>query len=100
MDCDVQELRTGATQTSTNLEALKKRVALMEDVFVHAELWEIRIELQGINQEIAPMRGKWEQTTTKLYGFDSEIENFRSQLQSTTQELDNKLTIDETLLRK
>ena len=46
------------------------------------------------------MLGKWEEAAAKLQGFDSEIENFRAQLQSTTQELDNKLSSDEALLRK
>ena len=53
-----------------------------------------------MNEKIATLRGKWDQATTKLQGFDLEMENIWAQLQSTTQELDNKLSIDEALLRK
>ena len=52
-----------------------------------------------MNEKITTMQGKWEEATTKLQGFDSEIANVRAQLQSTDQELDVKWTNDEALLR-
>ena len=56
---------TKVAQTSTNLEALEKCMALMEDVLVHAGLWEIRTKMQGMNEEICTPRGKWGEATTK-----------------------------------
>ena len=52
-----------------------------------------------MNENIATVQGKWEEATVKLQGFDSKMENVRAQLQSITQELDNKLSNDEALLR-
>ena len=53
-----------------------------------------------MNEEITAVQGTWEAATIKLQGFDSGMENVRAQILSTTQELDNKLSVDEVLLRK
>ena len=59
-------------------------MATIEDVLVHVGLLEIRARLQKTNEEIATLRGKWEEAIVKLQGFHSEIQNVQAQLQSTT----------------
>ena len=100
LDRDLQSHCTEATQTSTNLEALEKRVAMTEDMLVHSVLRAIRTELQGMTEEIAIVWGKWEEATDKLQEIDIEMETIKAQLLSTTQDWDTKLSIDETLLKK
>ena len=75
-------------------------MATTEDVLVNARLQEIRAGLHKMNEEIATLQGNWEEATIKLQRFDSEMGNVRAQLQSTTEELDNKLSNDEALMRK
>ena len=55
-------------------------MAMTEDLLVHDGLWEIKVELQKKNEEIATILGKWEEPTVQLQGFDSEIGNVRAQL--------------------
>ena len=68
LEHNVQNHRTEATHTSTNLEVLEKCVVMMEDFLIHAGLWELRSELQGMQEEIAAIPGKWEEATIKLQG--------------------------------
>ena len=70
LDCELQNYRSEVAQTSAKLEALEKCVAVMEDVLVHAGLWELRTELQGTKEEIGVIWGKWEEVIVKLQGFD------------------------------
>ena len=73
-------------------------MAVIEGCVGYAGLLEIRAELQKRNEEIAIIWEKWEEAIVKLQGFDSEIANVRAQILSTTQELDNKLSVHEALL--
>ena len=57
LDCDVRNYCAEATQTSTNLEALEKCLAMTEDALVKVGLWEIRTKLQKMNEELATIRG-------------------------------------------
>ena len=66
LERNLQNHHTEDVQSSANLETLEKRVAMTEDVLVHAGLWEIRTELQGMNEKIVIVRGKWEEATIKL----------------------------------
>ena len=97
---DLQSYCNKAVQTSGNLEALEKRMAMTEGVLVHAGLWEIRAELRQMNEKIVTIQGNWEAAIAKLQGYNSESTNVWAQLQSVTQELETKLTHDRTLLIK
>ena len=67
-------------QTLINLEALEKRVGVVEDVLVHIGLREVRADIQITNKQISTIRGNWEAATVKLQGLDSEVEKVRAQL--------------------
>ena len=66
LDHEVQKYCAKVAHTSAHLAALEKHVAITKDVLVHAGLWEIRTELQGMNEKIVIVRGKWEEATIKL----------------------------------
>ena len=90
----MQNCHIEVAQTLVNLEALEKRVGVVEDVLVHAGLREVRADIQKTNEEISTIRGNWEAATIKLQGLDSEVEKTRAQLQATSQELTTKMTND------
>ena len=87
----MQSCRTEVAQTLANMEALEKRVGVVEDVLVHARLREVRADIQKTNEEISTIQGNWEAATVKLQGLDSEVEKVRAQLQATNQELTTKI---------
>ena len=87
-------------QTLVNLEALDKRVGVVEDVLVHAGLQEVRADIRKINEEVSTIRGNWEAATVKLQGLDSEVEKVRAQLNTINQELTTKMADDRGLLMK
>ena len=66
--CNAEFLHTEVAQTLANLEALEKRVGVVEDVLVHAGLREVRADIQKMNEEISTIRGNWEAATIKLQG--------------------------------
>ena len=66
--------RTEVAQTLVNLEALEKRMDVVEDVLVHAGLREVRADIKKTNEEISAIWGNWEAATVKLQGLDSEVE--------------------------
>ena len=96
----MQSCRTEVEQTLANLEALEKRVGMVEDVLVHARLREVRVDIPKTNEEISAIRGNWEAATIKLQGLDSEVEKVRAQLQATNQELTTKMIDDRVFLMK
>ena len=96
----MQSCCTKAAQTLANLEALQKRVGVVEDVLVHARLREVRADIQKTNEGISIVQGNWEAATVKLQGLDSEVENVRAQIQTISQELNTKLNDDQALLMK
>ena len=96
----MQNCRTEVAQTLVNLEALEKRVGVVEDVLVHFGLREVRADIQKTNEEISAIWGNWEATIVKLQGLDSEVEKVRAQLQATNQELTTKMADDRVLLMK
>ena len=61
----MQNCCTKVVQTLVNLEALEKRVGVVEDVLVHAGLREVRADIQKTNEEISTI---WE----KLGGSNSQ----------------------------
>ena len=69
----MQNCRTEVAQTLVNLEALVKRVGVVEDVLVHAGLREVMADIQKTNEEISTIQGNWEAATIKLQGLDSEV---------------------------
>ena len=73
LDGVMQNYRTEVAQTSTNWEALEKRVAMTEDILVHAGLREIKTEIQEVNEKMMTLQDNWEVATAKLQGFDSEV---------------------------
>ena len=74
----LQNCHTEVAQTFVNLEALDKRVGVVEDVLVHAGLREVRADIKKTNEEISAIRGNWEAATAKLQGLDSEVEKVRA----------------------
>ena len=100
LECAMQNCCIEVAQTLVNLEAVEKRVGVVEDVLVHAGLREVRADIQKTNEEISTIRGNWEVATIKLQGLDSDMEKVRSQLQATNQELTTKMTDDRVLLMK
>ena len=46
LDGAMQNYHTEVAQTSANWEALEKRVAMTEDILVHAELREVRADFE------------------------------------------------------
>ena len=80
----MQSCRTEVAQTLANLETLEKRVGVAEDVLVHAELREVRTDIQKTNEEISTVWGNWEAATVKLQELDSEVVNVRAQIQATS----------------
>ena len=74
LECDLQCYCTKVAQTSANLEALEKHVAVTEGVLMHAGLQEIRTELREMNDKIVNVQGNWA-AATKLQGCHSEIPN-------------------------
>ena len=96
----MQHCRTEVAQTLVNMEALEKRVGVVEDVLVHAGLREARTDIQKTNEEISTIRGHWEAATVKLQGLDTKVEKVRAQLNTINQELTTKMTDDRVLLMK
>ena len=96
----MQNCRTEVAQTFVNLEALEKRVGVVEDVLVHAGLREVRANINKTNEEVSTIRGNWEAAIVKLQGLDSEVEKVRAQLNTINQELTTKMTDDRVLLMK
>ena len=92
LESAMQNYRTEVVQTSGNCEALEKRVAMIEDIPVHARLREIRADLRKTNEEIATLRGNWDAAAIRLQELDSEVANLRAHIQATSQELTVQLT--------
>ena len=65
LDCDIHNHCVEVAQTSSNLEAIEKWVAVTEDVLINVGLWELRTKLQGMKEEIATIRGKWEEASCR-----------------------------------
>ena len=76
----MQNCHTEVAQTLVNLEALEKRVGVVEDVLVHAGLREVRADINKTNEEVSTIWGNWEATTIKLQGLDSAVENVRAHI--------------------
>ena len=55
----MQNYRTEVAQTFVNLEALEKRVGVVEDVLVHAGLCEVRADIKQTNEDISTIWGNW-----------------------------------------
>ena len=53
----MQNCCTKVAQTLANLEALEKRVGVVEDVLVHVGLREVRANIQKTNEKISTNRG-------------------------------------------
>ena len=69
-----------------NLEALKKQVAVVEEIMVQAGLREITAEIQQMNEKMTTIQGNWEAATTKFQELDSEAVDVRAQLHRIIQE--------------
>ena len=96
----MQNCRTEVAQTFVNLEALEKRVVMVEDVLVHAGLREVRADINKTNEKVSTIWGNWEAATVKLQELDSEVEKVRAQLNTINQQLTIKMTDDRVLLMK
>ena len=57
LDGAMQNDCTKATHTSTNWEALEKRVAVTKDILVHARFREVRADVQKTNEEMSIVCG-------------------------------------------
>ena len=90
----MQNCRIEVAQTLVNLEALEKRMDVVEDVLVHAGLREVRADIKKTNEDISAIWGNWEAATIKLQGLDSEVEKVQAQLNTINQELTTKMTDD------
>ena len=71
----MQNCHTEVAQTFVNLEALEKRVGVVEYVLVHAGLREVRADINKTNEEVSTIRGNWEAAIVKLHELDSEVVN-------------------------
>ena len=55
LDREVERCHTSIAQSTTNFEALEKRVAVVEEVLVQSGWREMRTELQTMNEKIVTM---------------------------------------------
>ena len=74
-------------QVSTNVMALEKEVALLEEADDHTPLGDLHVKLNQTNEDLIRMKGHWDNAKGKLEEQEKELEAVRAQLEQRLQRL-------------